>query len=213
VSRDSSLQELLGRYLYSDNCTSEIRRLNVPNGGGDALVADRPDFNVSSFGEDACGRLYVTELLSGTVSRLTDGSSACTSALPLPPPPPGGAGVVGASDSRAPRLGLRTGRRQRVLRNRGVIVRIRCDEPCAYRVTGRLNIKRGKRKIRARQATGSLQTVNRTRRLRLRFTRASARTLRRALRRKRRVRVRVEVRVRDRSGNLRRGSRLVRLVR
>ena len=54
---------------YSDNCTSEIRRLNVPTGGGDTLLADRPDFNVSSFGEDACGRLYVTEILSGTVSR------------------------------------------------------------------------------------------------------------------------------------------------
>ena len=87
VLRDNTLEELLGRYLYSDNCTSEIRRLNVPNGGGDTLLFDRPDFNVSSFGEDACGRLYVAEILSGTVSRLTDGTSACTSALPLPPAP------------------------------------------------------------------------------------------------------------------------------
>jgi hypothetical protein len=109
-------------------------------------------------------------------------------------------------------LGLRTGRRQRVLRNRGVIVRVRCDEPCTYRVGARLNIRRGKRKIRARQATGSM-VANRTKRLRLRFSKPSARTLRRALRRKKRVRVRVEVRVRDRSGNLRRGSRLLRLVR
>ena len=211
VSRDSSLQELLGRYLYSDNCTSEIRRLNVPSGGGDTLLADRPDFNVASFGEDACGRLYVTEILTGTVSRLTDGSSACTSALPLPPAPPGGAGIVAAPDLRPPLLGLRTGRRQRVLRNRGVIVRVRCDEPCTYRVGARLNVKRGKRKIRVRQATGSM-VANRTKRLRLRFSKPSARTLRRALRRKKRVRVRVEVRVRDRSGNLRRGSRLLRLV-
>jgi hypothetical protein len=121
--------------------------------------------------------------------------------------------VAAPPDGRAPVLGLRTGRRQRVLRNHGVIVRIRCDEPCTYRVGARLNIRRGKRKIRTRQATGSLAVVNRTKRLRLRFSRPSARTLRRALRRKKRVRVRVEVRVRDRSGNLRRGSRLLRLVR
>jgi Glucose / Sorbosone dehydrogenase len=213
VSRDSSLEELLGRYVYSDFCTSQVRRLNVPAGGGDTLLVDRPDANASSFGEDACGRVYLAELYSGAVSRLTDGSSACTSALPLPPVPPGGAGVVAAPpDTRAPVLGLRTGRRQRVLRNRGVIVRVRCDEPCTYRVGARLNVRRGKRKIRARQATGSL-AANRTKRLRLRFSKPSARTLRRALRRKKRVRVRVEVRVRDRSGNLRRGSRLLGLVR
>ena len=89
MSRDSSLQELLGRYVYADFCTSQVRRLNVPDGGGDTLLLDRPDANASSFGEDACGRLYLSELNSGAVSRLTDGTSACTSALPLPPVPPG----------------------------------------------------------------------------------------------------------------------------
>ena len=214
VVRDSSLEELYGRYVYSDYCHSQIRRLNVPAGGGDALIADRPDLNVASFGEDACARLYVAELGTGIVSRLTDGSTACNTARPLPPPPTSGVGgAVGAArDATPPRLGLRTGRRQRPLRNRGVIVRVRCNEPCSFRVGGRLNIKRGKRKITLRRRTGSLR-ANRTGRLRLRFTSRSARSLRRALRRKRRVRVRVEVRVRDRAGNLARGNRLLRLVR
>jgi len=213
VVRDSSLEELYGRYVYSDYCHSQIRRLNVPTGTGDALIVDRPDLNVVSFGEDACARLYVAEIDTGAVSRLTDGSTACNTARPLPPPPPAGVGgAVGARDSTSPRLGLRTGSRQRPLRNRGVIVRVRCNEPCSYRVGGRLNIKRGKRKITLRQRTGSLR-ANRTGRLRLRFTSRSAKVLRRALRRNRRVRVRVEVRVRDRAGNLTRGNRLFRLVR
>ena len=228
VVRDPSLEELSGKYLYSDYCTSAIRRLDVPGGGGDALVLDRPDFNVASFGEDACGRVYVAELSTGLVSRFTDGTSSCTSALPLPPAPPSGLGPVNppgggggggtpgpgqpAADLRSPLLGLRTGLRQRVLRNRGVIVRVRCDESCAYRVAGRLSLSRGGRKIRLRQRVGSL-SANATARLRLRLSGPSSRTLRRVLRRGRRVRVRVEVRVRDRSGNLTRGSRLLTLVR
>ena len=233
VVRDASLEELRGQYVYSDYCTGEVRRLQVPDGGGDALVLDLPDFNVASFGEDACARLYVAELNTGAVSRLTDGTSTCSSALALPPappdgpapvtPPPSGAEPGGmpatgsgppviAPDARSPLLGLRTGGRQRVLRNRGVIVRARCDEPCSYRVGARLNIRRGKRKIRALGRTGSLR-ADHTARLRLRLSRASARMLRRALRRGRRVWARVEVRVRDRAGNLSRGSRLVRLVR
>ncbi len=208
VVRDSSLEELYGRYVYSDYCHSQVRRLNVPSGGGDALILDRPDLNVASFGEDACARVYVAELATGTVSRLTDGSSACNTARPLPPPP--GVGGAAALDATPPVLGLRTGRRQRPLRKRGVIVRMRCSEPCSYRIGGRLNIKRGQRKITLRQRTGSVR-ANRTARLRLRFTSRSARVLRRALRRKRRVRV--LVRVRDRAGNLTRGNRLLRLIR
>ncbi len=66
VVRDSSLEELYGRYVYSDYCHSQIRRLNVPTGTGDALIADRPDLNVVSFGEDACARLYVAEIEHGS---------------------------------------------------------------------------------------------------------------------------------------------------
>lgn len=146
VVRDPSLQELAGKYLYADYCSGEVRRLNTPAGGGDAPVFAANPFEVASFGEDACGRIYVNELDSGQVSRLEDGSSACAIALPLPPAPPSDLGpVLGpegpapqrgpvsspqapgiALDLSSPLLGLRTGMRQRPLRNRGVIARVSC---------------------------------------------------------------------------------------
>jgi len=224
VVRDASLEELAGRYLYADYCTGEVRRLNVPGGGGDALVLNRPPFNVASFGEDACGRVYVAELGTGVVSRLTDGTSSCTAALALPPAPPSTLGfveppppgprypVAATPDLRSPLLGLRAGSRQRPSRNRGVIAHVRCDEPCSYRAGGHLSIRRAGRRIALRQRTGAL-AANTTARLRLRLSSTSTRALRRALRRGRRVRARVEARVRDRSGNLTTSSRLLRLTR
>jgi glucose/arabinose dehydrogenase/endo-1,4-beta-D-glucanase Y len=71
VVRDPSLAELRGRYLYSDYCTGELRsiELDVPVASG-----DRPEGlsvpNPSSFGEDACGRIYVASLSTGVVNRL-----------------------------------------------------------------------------------------------------------------------------------------------
>ncbi len=105
VVRDASLEELAGRYLYADYCTGEVRRLDLPGGTGDGLLLDRPDFNVASFGEDACGRVHVAELSTGAVSRLSDGTSSCTTALELPPAPPAGLGPVrhlGTLPSRRP---------------------------------------------------------------------------------------------------------------
>ena len=229
VVRDASLEELAGRYVYADYCTGEVRRI-VPGQPGDAPVLNRPPFNVSSFGEDACGRVYVAELATGAVSRLTDGTSSCTTARALPPapatafgpvkpppaprpaPPGSGALPVGAApDRRAPLLALRTGLRQRPLRNGGLIVRVRCSERCSYRAGARLSLRRAGRRIAPGQRTGSL-AANTTARLRLRLSSPSARALRRALGRGRLVRARVEVRVRDRSGNLTRGSRLLTLT-
>ena len=216
VVRDPSLEELVGKYVYADYCSGQVRRLDVPSGGGNALLFTAPQFNVATFGEDACGHVYVAELSTGVVSRLVDGSSSCGPPVGGGPGGGGGSGGGGtpavAPDLRSPLLGLRTGSRQRVLRNRGVIVRVRCDERCAYRVTGRLNIKLRGRTIRLRQRVGSL-AANSTARLRIRLSGPSGRALRRALRRRKRVRARVEVRVRDGSGNLTRGSRRLGLVR
>ncbi|MEK6251922.1 MAG: PQQ-dependent sugar dehydrogenase [Actinomycetota bacterium] len=79
VARDPSLGDLYGRYLYADFCLGEIRSLvpGLPVGSGDRSEG----VNVSSpvsFGEDACGRLYVAEQ-TANVFRLTgSGSPACT---------------------------------------------------------------------------------------------------------------------------------------
>jgi len=64
VVRDRSLGDLYGRYVYADYCVGQIRSLQLPatvteTGSGDrseALVVESP----TSFGEDSCGRIYVT---------------------------------------------------------------------------------------------------------------------------------------------------------
>jgi glucose/arabinose dehydrogenase len=70
VVRDPGLPGLAGRYVYGDFCGGQIRSFRVTNG---RAVDDRslglsvP--NLSSFGEDARGRVYVTSL-NGPVYRL-----------------------------------------------------------------------------------------------------------------------------------------------
>jgi glucose/arabinose dehydrogenase len=78
VARDPTLGDLYGRYLYADYCGGQLRSL-VP--GLPVASGDRSEgVNVSSpvsFGEDACGRLYVAEQ-TANVFRLTgSGSPAC----------------------------------------------------------------------------------------------------------------------------------------
>ncbi len=87
VARDPSLGDLAGRYVYSDNCDGQIRSLvpGLPRASGDRsenLNVARP----SSFGEDACGHLYVASL-NGAVSRFVgDSPSTCETGGDTTPP-------------------------------------------------------------------------------------------------------------------------------
>jgi len=73
VVRDASLGDLNGRYVYADFCTAAIRSF-VPS---NPAATDRSEGltvgEVTSFGRDACGRIYVVAR-SGAVSRLTGAS-------------------------------------------------------------------------------------------------------------------------------------------
>ena len=121
VVRDPGLPSLLGSYVYADYCDGVIRSVVPSTGAGDAAAGlDLADFTLSSFGEDACGRIYVAQL-SGEVSRLADGTaSPCTPATigdppePFDPTPgvptaadPDGDGVAAATD-RCPAAAHRT---------------------------------------------------------------------------------------------------------
>jgi glucose/arabinose dehydrogenase len=71
VVRDPSLGDLYGRYLYADVYQGVLRSLvpGVPLAGGDrseGIAVDEP----ISFGQDACGRVYVTSLGGDQVFRL-----------------------------------------------------------------------------------------------------------------------------------------------
>jgi glucose/arabinose dehydrogenase len=71
VYRGPKLRALRGRYVYSDYCRGQIRSL-VPNASG--ATGDRSlginGGGVSSFGEDAKGNLYYTDLNGGGVYKI-----------------------------------------------------------------------------------------------------------------------------------------------
>ena len=75
VVRDRGVPALTGRYVYGDYCKGQVRsaRLSPGSARGDAAVRGvRRIDQLSSFGEDARGRVYITSL-SGSVYRLAAG--------------------------------------------------------------------------------------------------------------------------------------------
>jgi hypothetical protein len=72
VVRDPAVPRLTGRYVYSDLCDSRIRVVTLRGGRlphGRPLPLAQKVEQVSSFGEDARGRVYVTSIL-GPVYRI-----------------------------------------------------------------------------------------------------------------------------------------------
>ncbi|KAB2898471.1 MAG: PQQ-dependent sugar dehydrogenase [Dokdonella sp.] len=70
--------ELQGKYLFSDYCGGDIR-IATPGGASWSytVLADAPTGNVSSFGEDSVGNLYVVDLGTNAVYRF-DGPAGTT---------------------------------------------------------------------------------------------------------------------------------------
>lgn len=78
VAHDASLS-FNGRYVYGDFCSGEIRSVGLTDPASDAPTGlpSLPRHELVSFGEDACGRLYVASL-SGPVYRIAEGpGSTC----------------------------------------------------------------------------------------------------------------------------------------
>jgi hypothetical protein len=72
VVRDPGLPALAGRYLYGDFCRGRIASFRIS--AGQAVDAGSLGLTVpslSSFGEDARGRVYLTSL-NGSVFRLVE---------------------------------------------------------------------------------------------------------------------------------------------
>jgi len=70
----------VGVYVYGDFCTGEILQLSPAGAGGsETLLLDTSNNNLSSFGEDEAGELYVVKL-DNTIQRIanTPAPPACT---------------------------------------------------------------------------------------------------------------------------------------
>jgi glucose/arabinose dehydrogenase len=74
VVRDPALPSLDGRYVYGDFCKGELRsaKLSAGYASGDRSLGLRKVGSLSSFGEDALGRVYVVSL-DGAVYRFAAG--------------------------------------------------------------------------------------------------------------------------------------------
>ena len=75
VMRDANVPALLGRYVYGDFCEGRLRsaKLSAGNAEGDVAIPGLAKVDqLSSFGEDARGRVYVMSL-SGPVYRFAAG--------------------------------------------------------------------------------------------------------------------------------------------
>jgi outer membrane protein assembly factor BamB len=101
-------------------------------------------------------------------------------------------------DTIAPRLDARAKERQQVLRLRGVVAYVRCNEPCTITATGTLRI--GGTTFELHPLKRAAQVTQRVR-MKIRLASAARWALRRALARGRRPSVRVELHARDAARN------------
>jgi hypothetical protein len=130
VVRDPDLDELEGRYVYSDFCTGEVRSVGLPATGGfddcsEGVSVQRP----TSFGEDAAGRVYVASRL-GPVYRLVDGVPAnCEAPAPSPPPQPTPSLGGPEEEAVAPVLTIGGRETQSIKRERRLSLKVSADRP------------------------------------------------------------------------------------
>ena len=197
VVRDQTVPALLGRYLYADSSGAlggAIFSAVLSAGGatGDGPTGLSAPF-VVSFGEDACGRVYVVSG-GGQVSRIQSGPGTSGCSPQTAPPPTGGS----ISDVQPPGLNLEVVRGRRAARGGEILLRLACAEACSvsaaadFLVPGR-NFELG--------PEGASLSAGVPRELALPLSRAQARRLRALLRRGRKAKALIEAVATDAAGN------------
>ncbi|WP_051324083.1 PQQ-dependent sugar dehydrogenase [Candidatus Solirubrobacter pratensis] len=186
VVRDPGLPTLNGRYLYGDYCNAPLRSVDLSNAASDAPVGLSVG-GLSSFGQDACGRILAVSL-NGPVYRMTDGAlSACPRSAASPP--------GGAADTAACKLSARVTGLNSVRRRHRLTVALRANEACSATASARV------RGVASFKSTTRRLSASRRATLTLRLTARGQRAVRRALRRHRTLRVELRVRTTDAAGN------------
>ena len=174
-----------------------MRTVDLAAPAGDAATGLRTA-ELSSFGEDACGRLFVASL-AGPVYRLIDGAlSPCApSAAPPTTSPP--------ADTRACRVSARVSGLRSVRRLRRLTLSLRADEACRATVSARIKGVAAFRSTARALASGRRDVV------RVRLTARGTRAVRRALGRRASLRVTYRVQAVDAAGNVRTLARVARV--
>ncbi len=66
---------LQGAYLYADYCSGQIRVAREEAGGWRSRVILETELDISSFGQDEAGRLYLSDLDGGSIYRIRPGQA------------------------------------------------------------------------------------------------------------------------------------------
>ncbi|HYI37324.1 MAG TPA: calcium-binding protein [Thermoleophilaceae bacterium] len=212
----AGIESLTGSPFGDTLAGNAVANRIVGGAGADAITAgdgaDRVEIRDGERDRATCG--------AGTDSAVSDRRSQdavnadCESvdALPEPPRPAqaaGGAGAAGAGAGGSVRadpalsFSLRGAARQRVLRQRGVRVRLRCPQERCTTVTAAsasVRVARSTRKLRVRSVRTAV-SGGRARTITLGFTRRQLAALRRAVAAGQRPRVRVVATATDSAGN------------
>ena len=85
--RGSRIPDNYGTYFYGDYCTGEVWGA-TENGGvwSSTLLIDTP-YNISTFGEDENGEIYLADISGGGIYKLVDTRTATTTSLGASPNP------------------------------------------------------------------------------------------------------------------------------
>ena len=140
VARGPGLGDLYGRYVYGDFCSGNVRSFAPVNPG----LTDRfegigvGEFNLNSFGQDSCGRLYAV-LADGTVGRIKGPETAACGVPVISPPPPLATAFVGIRALR-----------RKVVRNKRAMITAWVS-PCRGRRGEPVTLWRGRRKMGTRR--------------------------------------------------------------
>ncbi len=138
------------------------------------------------------------------------GTVTVNAAPPGTTPPGGGPAAPILADRVAPKIALAGRRSQRVLKQRGLTLTAKSDEPATLRARGSVNVPGASKTVRFRSVKAQL-AAGVERKIKLRLARKALRSVRGALRRGSRLFARVTVSVEDKNGNVDTAKRRIRL--
>jgi hypothetical protein len=175
VIRDPALPSLAGRYIYADSLAAlggQIRSLIPAQGSSSDAPTGLTGNFVVSFGQDACGHIYVAQI-GGAVFRLQPNSGPFPCKL-------------------APDLDLKTKAAKRAAKKGAIVVKASCDEDCTAIGDAFIRIKGSKKKLKADEDSERIQ-IGDTVKLSFDLSKGQLKRLRRARAAGRSAKAKIEV--------------------
>lgn len=75
VYRGQKYPALIGKYFYGDFCGGQIYYAEKTGGSWQAVLASSSNYQISTFGQDSAGELYLADFASGNIYQLADSAN------------------------------------------------------------------------------------------------------------------------------------------